>query len=204
MKNDKARKAIAIGALAELYRRQMTDAAIEMFVSALGDLTAEQVEHAARKAAASCKFMPAPVELRELAGKVSHADRAMLAFQALELAIEEIGGYRSPDFDDPAINAIVRHLGGWTRLCAMPCDEFDRFLRPQFLKAYEAISRNGVGSEAGARLIGEFERENARMGYNRPGDIVPVKTGLPWADETRRLGERRTATGTPRIEFQKP
>ena len=195
-------KTQAILALAEMFRRELSKAAVKMYVAALDDLTAEQVTKAATKAAIQCEFMPPPAKLRELAGIVGHADRAMLAFAAFERAVEGVGGYKSPDFDDPIINATVRHLGGWVRCCEMPCSEFDKFLRPQFIKTYESLSRSEVGVESCGRLIGEFERENARLGYSRPQDVIPVTTGLPWAGEHRRIAEKKA--DVPRVEFKRP
>jgi hypothetical protein len=56
------------------------------------------------------KWMPSPGELRELAGDVRPADRAVLAFQALKTACSRVGAFRSPDFDDPLINATVQSI----------------------------------------------------------------------------------------------
>lgn len=201
------RKAIVIGALAELYGKALSQPGLILYVHALRDVPVERVEAAAAKAAEQCKFMPLPVELRELAGEARPEDRAQLAWAAFEQAVESVGGYRSPNFDDPLINATVRGLGGWQRCCELPTSEFDKWLRQDFLKTYTALTRTGVSDEAARPLVGYFERENATLGYHRPQDRVEVATGLPWAGKpVKRLGDGATG-GRPaaaRIEFKKP
>ena len=148
--------------------------------------------------------MPPPAKLRELAnaGETSHGDRAVLAWGAFEKAVQGIGYYRSPDFDDPIINATCRNLGGWMAACCTEGEEFDKWYRQRFLKTYEVLSRRGVGDEESAPLIGCVQRENGRLGYDRK-EKVQVPTGLPWAGEHRKRIEQNRPTNVPRVEFQK-
>jgi hypothetical protein len=119
--------------------------------------------------------MPTPAELRELAGELKLTDRAEIAWAVFERAVTQQGGFRSVCFNDPAINATVLSLGGWEPLCSMPAHEFDAFLRPKFLKAYEANCRAGRGAGA---LSGGFAKENSLGGHQSPA-VVLIDCGLP-------------------------
>jgi hypothetical protein len=164
----------SVGVLAEAFGRTATEATIAAYTIGLGGLTPKQIENATGKALRTCKFMPTPAELRELAGELKLADRGEIAWAAFERAVAQHGGYRSVCFDDPAINAAVQSLGGWCACCEMPANEFDSFLRPKFLKAYEAHCRAGRGAGS---LAGTFARENALGGYGG-SQVVLITTGL--------------------------
>lgn len=201
------RKAIVIGALAELYGKALSQPGLILYVHALRDVDADAVEQAAAKAAQQCKFMPLPVELRELAGDARPEDRALLAWEVFASAVEGVGWYHSPDFDDPIINATVRSLGGWQKCCETPSSEFDKWLRKDFIATYTGYTRTGVSEDAARPLVGYFERQNAILGYHRPQDRVEVRTGLPWAGQpVKRLGSDRAHAdkSVPRITLQKP
>jgi len=145
--------------------------------------------------------MPTVSELRALTGETTPEDRALLAWGAFEKAVVRVGYYRSPNFDDPLINATVRHLGGWTRVCELDGEEFDKWLRKDFLKTYEALSRTGVGDEQAAPLVGYAERQNRSLGYDRSEDRCDVRTGLPWAGEPPKRLENRRPANVPRVEL---
>ena len=194
--------AAAVGILGEAWRQKVTPATIKAYQIGLDDLTSEAVKTATTRAIRQCKFMPTVSELRELAGETSHGDRAVLAWGAFEKAVQGIGYYRSPDFDDPIINATCRNLGGWMAACCTEGEEFDKWYRQRFLKTYEVLSRRGVGDEESAPLIGCVQRENGRLGYDRK-EKVQVPTGLPWAGEHRKRIEQNRPTNGPRVEFQK-
>lgn len=164
----------SVGVLAEAFGRTATEATIAAYTIGLGGLSPRQIENATGKALRSCKFMPTPAELRELSGELKLTDRAEIAWACFERAVTQHGGYRSVCFDDPAINATIQSLGGWTACCEMPAHEFDSFLRPKFLKAYEANARAGRG---GGAMIGTFARENAIGGHAAP-QVMLVATGL--------------------------
>jgi len=164
----------SVGVLAEAFGRTATEATIAAYTIGLGGLTPQQVENATGKALRSCRFMPTPSELRELAGELRLTDRAEIAWASFERAVTREGGYRSVCFDDPAINATVTSLGGWRALCEMPATEFDSFVRQKFIKAYEANCRAGRGAGA---MVGMFAQENAIGGHDQP-QIVFVETGL--------------------------
>lgn len=182
---DEQLKAATIMAMAELFRAPLTDVALQMYVAALADLTPPQVAFACAKLSTEARFRPVPAEIREAAGanEIKPADRAALAFEALKAACSRVGSYRSADFDDPLINAVVRHLGGWTRACDMPVSEFDLWYRKEFIATYEMFCRTGASPEQIAPLEGESEMANRQNGFLGADHScrVPVPTGLPWA-----------------------
>lgn len=182
--NSIGRFATLIGVLGESFRQKVTETTIEAYRIGLYDLPVDAIEKSIHAAIRSCKFMPTVAELRELAGGVKAEDRAVHAFAALEEAISGVGVYHSPSFDDPLINATVRNLGGWERICTMPGEQFDTWLRKDFIRTYSAFARTGVNGESTAPLIGLHERENRLLGYRREEDSIEVKTGLPWAGES--------------------
>lgn len=193
--SDSGRIVSAIGAMAELFGKQLTEAALELYARSVIDLGGAAVERAVSAAAVSCKFFPSPAELRDLAGRGQFraADRAAMAFQALKEACSRYGAFRSPNFDDPLINATVRNLGGWTRACEMPVSEFDVWYRRQFCEVYEMFARLGATPEQSARLIGEHEAVNAANGHQVDPRLTStdVQTRLPWT-QVRRLEHQPT------------
>jgi hypothetical protein len=177
----------AVTMLAEAFGRTVTVVTFRAYIAGLEGLTVEQIEQGVNRALKTCKFMPAPSELRELAGDLKGQDRAVKAWMALELAIVRQGAYRTVDFDDPVINATVRSLGGWERVCTTDAKEFDTFTRQKFIAAYTSLYAAGVGEEEAAPLQGIFDRENARLGYP-PQEPQKIVTGLPVPQRSPRIG----------------
>jgi hypothetical protein len=172
--------------LAEAFSRTASPATFAAYELGLDGLDVPTIKRGVQIALKSCKFMPSPAELRELAGELKAENRAQLAWIALEKAVKRHGGYRTVTFDDVVINAAVRSLGGWDRVCTALPAEFDVHLRREFLKAYTSLYASGVGEEQAAPLLGEFDRENARLGY-APQDVKQVITGLPPAPLAPRI-----------------
>ncbi len=205
MATEQQRKAIAVVALAETFGRNISEAGVKMYVSALEGISADAVENAVRQAAVSCRAMPPPVELRELAGEVKYSDRAELAFQALKEACSRIGAFKSPDFDDRIINATVRNMGGWQRACEMPVSEFDTWYRKEFVRIYEVFCRVGARRDDVAMLEGINEIENRAAGYLEAAarSQVKVPTKLPWAGQPVRLLDAPESRNVKLIEGSK-
>lgn len=189
-----------VSVLAEAFGRKLSETTHRAYQIGLNGLTAEQIERATELALATCKFMPTPAELRErVAGSV--ADRAVEAWEDFTKAVERIGSYKTVDFDDKVINAVVRSLGGWEQVCAKTGDEFDKWLRKDFLAAYEAYARRGVGDEAAAPLIGFFDRENAAGGYpSQKNHTIAIECKNP-TDAASKIEQKRA--DVPRIDLKK-
>lgn len=178
-----------VALLCEAFGRKPTEATFEIYQIALSDLTDQQVNAAATVASGRCRFMPTPAELREFAGVVSTDDRGIIAWQAVERAIH-LGPYKHVCFDDPCVNAAVRNLGGWvTFLARLTNAEAEKWARVEFLKAYAAFYRAGVGEDAGAALPGlaDCEVVDGRLCMPQP---VTVETGLEVDSVPRLAGPR--------------
>ncbi len=202
-KSDLPRFMALIGALAETFQKSPSEATFLGYEMALDDLPIERIEIAVRKAMRSCKFMPLGVELRELAGELSTTDRPRLAWDEFERAVVSVGGYKSPDFADPLINAVVRHLGGWVRCCDMPAEEFDVWLKKEFLAAYASYMRATPSPEACGPLVGISEAHNRIVAPSHPVPLVGIGTDLPALPNVGKAPPRINRGGdAPRVEFK--
>jgi len=200
-KSERDRITNCVTTLCEATGRSPTPATFLAYLIGTDGLTVEAVEDATGAALRRPdKWMPTPGELRQLAGDVNPADRAVMAFQALKAACSRVGGYRSPDFDDPLINATVRNLGGWTRACDIPVSEFDLWYRKEFIQVYEMFCRTGATAEQASPLVGETEAMNAANGFTKieHKERVKVPTGLPWT----RSSQARLETSVPQLAIE--
>lgn len=207
------RIATAIAALCEAFNRQPTPATFAAYEMGLAGMSAEQVEAACTKALQRCKFMPVPAELRELAAGdgAGFEATAEKAFHRLREAVKRFGPDTSVNFHDGAINATVRLLGGWQRVCNLPCEEFDKWFRKEFIATYCRVCRDGASDELRRYLGGTLECENAKFdgrvlksGHEyRLGefgtDIVsigsPYPPALPAPEPKRMIGVAREQFG---------
>lgn len=166
-----------IGAVLCAFDREATDATLQGYWWGLDDLSIEDVERSCRRALGECRRMPVPAELRELAGIARPEDAAQIAWQAVERATS-LGSYRTVDFEDRLINATIRSLGGWPAILERSPEEFDKWVRKDFLATYQAFSRTGVSDEAAAPL----------PGLSRTGDVRRIDgTSLEWESSTVRI-----------------
>jgi len=166
-----------VTAMAEVFNRSVSQATFSAYSIGLDGLSPDQINHATKLALAQCKFMPTPMELREmLTNKL--ADRAAKAWLCFERAVTKYGHVRSVNFDDVVINATVRALGGWEKCCTMPANEFDSFLQKRFQDTYCSLCRIGVPKEMTEPLIGLFDRQNASNKFP-VSEPIGITTGLP-------------------------
>lgn len=191
MANFEEAVAMAVNVLAAVFGKTVSPAMLQGYAIGLEGLTHRQIEQATKHAITRCRFMPTPCELRELAGDaVDLPGRAALAWQTVLDAVQFVGWYRSIDFEDKAINAAIRALGGWQWLCERAAGDQLPFLRRDFLNLYQAYARAGVPDFAALPLAGEFERENILLGYHREED-QPVRIG------ERGASRRQIGASTP-------
>lgn len=182
-----SKKVDALGAavllLCESFNREATEVVIEAYRMGLDDIPLEAIKKAVVTAIKTCRFMPTVSELRELTGEIKVEDRAVLAFAALNKAIDQHHYIRSVDFDDRAINATINTLGGWEAICDTPQKEWNTFFRKRFIDTYVAYTRSGrIGESAGAPCVGFIDRENHFNGFNT-NNLVRIETGLPLTHE---------------------
>lgn len=217
----------AITGLAATFNREPTEALLAGYWMGLQDLDQNSIERACARAMLECKFMPVVRDLRELAGMLSPEQRAIKAWEAFASAVQRLGYYRSPDFDDPVINATVRNMGGWEAVCIKASDngeEFEKFGRRDFERIYVAYCRTGITAHDAMRLSGHSEIANRASGMlvdnllRLPGDRKVlwspdrVETGLPAhtdaritraASESKKLSERGRSETSGLLELKK-
>lgn len=178
---------VAIAALGAAFGKEVSNPMLTGFRLGLNDLAVPDILLAVDRALRECKFMPSVYELRQLAGTMPTESRAVLAWGCVRDSIGRVGGYASVDFDDPIVNAAIRELGGWVKLCDTPAEELDRFIRPRFERTYCVLFQWGVSGESGAPLIGMCDGDNAAKGLlNHVAEPKRVVTGLPVVEVPRR------------------
>lgn len=128
----------------------------DAYWQALRDLTPEEIGRATQRALIECRFMPAPAELRQFAGwgRKRETDTA-IAWEAVRSAIARHDYTTSVDFG-PLVNAVVRNLGGWQRLCALGRDALDVWARKEFERIYGLFADVQVASLHGEPHAGAF------------------------------------------------
>ncbi len=152
--SDKAKFSAAITALCETFGQEATTPILHGYWLGLQDMTLEAVNVAVAKAIRSADKLPKPVELRRLAGEQTNEQRAISAWGDVLRAVA-LGPYKHIDFQDKHINAAVRNLGGWPTFCGRFTDEeSEKWVRLEFIKAYQAFSAGGVGGEVCEPLPG--------------------------------------------------
>ena len=165
---------VAMYALGEVFNRSISDKLIDLYIAGLAGVKTRDILNACQAAIQSSRFFPSPAELRDLAGAKSPArpeHRALLAWNAVRQAIQKVGAYVSPDFEDPTIHAVVRQLGGWTTICECQTDEM-QWLEKRFLAAYDSMRRMDLPPDQARRLVGLVELDNA--GGSQSPTAIPI------------------------------
>ncbi len=174
---EKPRFVEVLTAVAATFRQEPTEALLLGYWLGLQDLPLADVMRAAVRAMRESKFLPSVADLRGLAGDIPPEQRAVVAWDAVHQAYRRHGYYHSVDFDDPAVNAAIRNLGGWEKF-AERCEEEDVvWLRKEFERVYVAYVRRGVTLAEGAALLGYYERVNLAAGH-RVDRLVRIETTL--------------------------
>lgn len=187
-----------IAGLSRTFGREADEATYTGYELGLGDLTIEAIQTAVGTAMRTCEYMPTVVALRKLTGEASTDDRAIMAWAAFEKAVVCEGAYTTVEFDDPVINATIRNHGGWQRCCGLPCEEFDKWLRKDFLATYAALCATGISAEASKPLLGIHDATNTMNGHHKAvKKPLLIATGLPAHKNLRILG---TPSLKPAIE----
>jgi Domain of unknown function (DUF6475) len=150
--------AASLAILGGTFNRQITGPVLEGYWMALEDLGDEALATAVKKSLVTCKFMPTPAELRELAGvkEITTQGKALDAWAYVVSEIRRVGQYMAPNITDPVVRATVRQLGGWVRLCEMDSEQLHSFERQAFLKAYDANTARTLGDDSTRALGGRF------------------------------------------------
>jgi len=150
-----------IGALAVTFDREINAAFLTGYWIALRDLDLSSFTNAVSLALKACDRLPVPAKLRELASGGREEDRAIAAWSDVQRSAA-VSYMADLDFQDRTINAVVRHLGGRSSFFARLGSgvEEEKWLRIEFLKAYQSLGRCELSGEACAMLIGEADHES--------------------------------------------
>ncbi|NJR44238.1 hypothetical protein HC761_02045 [bacterium] len=161
-----------------------------LWFAALQALDIEQVERALQRhiqCPDAGQFPPKPADvLRHAQG--NSAANAALAWGRVVNAMARVGAYQSVDFNDAAIHAAVRDLGGWPLLCASPMEE-----RPFFQKRFEAAFKAYAA-------LADFEAPSELPGLTAQDWVL---AGLPPPEPVLIAGVRsvpRLGHAVPQIE----
>ena len=182
-----------LAALASTFNRECDQAMQTGYWIGLEDVELAAFKKSVEVSMRACKFMPTVAELREFAGEMRIEDRAQLAFAALSDAHRRHSYYHSVDFDDRAINATVRALGGWEMVSVTDGKEWNSFFRDRFLKMYSAYARNGVSAEAAALVDRVLGSRKCTERLRRQNQELFVQN-QNWPAGTARITARRHAT----------
>lgn len=113
-------------------------------------------------------------------GNITAVDRVTIAWAAVKAAVAREGGYATVVFDDPIINATIRALGGWVRVCDTESGEqFDAWLRKEFERTYSAFMAAGVQHDQAGPLVGLVDIANGATGHDERQAPRAIETGLP-------------------------
>lgn len=152
--SDKGPFSVAIGALCETFGQQATKPILHGYWLGLQDLELTDVQRAVAVSIRSATSLPKPVELRRFAGEQTNEQKAIAAWGDVLRAVA-LGPYKHIDFQDRLINAAIRNLGGWPTFCGRFTDEeSEKWIRLEFIKAYQVFSAGGVGGEVCEPLPG--------------------------------------------------
>jgi len=180
--------------LGETYRQSVSEATIEAYAVGLEGMAESQVLQAGKRAIQTCKFMPTPAELRDLAG-AGNVGRAIVAWGDVQRAMP-LGSYKHVDFADPIINAVIRLRGGWPAMFeSIKTAEGEKWYRIEFTKAYESLATAGVDGEACRPLAGLGEEQ---VVAGRVVPAIPVAIGCDATRRTQSLAVVRGAIAAPK------
>jgi hypothetical protein len=113
---------------------------LEVYATMLSDIPADELLAGVKYCIINHpNFLPSIATIRDAVSKMhpTHTVSGADAWGVVLQAIREIGVYKSPHFEDPAIARAVEAFG-WRNICLS--DEQDFAIRSQFIKAYEAYA----------------------------------------------------------------
>ncbi len=153
----------------ELFDAKLSEAKLTLYFDALQDLPLWVVLDGLDAAVRQCKFMPKPVEIRQLAVGTPE-DEAEEAWVRFKDMMRTVGAYRTPRFDAVVALAIADTFGTWPAACAADLSpEMWASKRKEFLRAFVRHQRADA-PPACKRLAGVFDLERG---------LPPVLEDLP-------------------------
>ncbi|MFZ9077492.1 MAG: DUF6475 domain-containing protein [Alphaproteobacteria bacterium] len=136
-RQQKLRFAAVIEQLGVIYGKEIDELLLRSYWDVLGEQDVNQTSMRAKRHAQVSRFFPKPSELMQEATNC----KAMKAWTHASEVAEKIGSYRSIDFEDRVINAVIRYMGGWPKFCAIESND-ESWRRKEFLEAYELLAED--------------------------------------------------------------
>ena len=169
--NDRRKFNSTILSMASLFDKELTEDLLDLYWSALNDLSDEEFSKAANTVARTCKFFPKPADFREQI--VPDVDvKASLAYDTVKKAFIDVGIYKSVTFADPVITAVINSLGGWIAYCEIPDSEL-KWWRKDFERLYRQYADKADRLDVPTSLPGLHEKGSNGQGR----DKAPVLIG---------------------------
>lgn len=135
--NDRAKFAQALGGIAEVYGKDLTEAGLTAWWNTLLGYDFDQVSRALNRHTRDAErgqWMPKPADIvRQIDGTPD--DAALEAWGKVDLALRRYGTGPAWVFDDPKIHYVLQAMGGTAQLATMDERDFG-FFREQFCKRY--------------------------------------------------------------------
>jgi len=177
---ERQRKIAAVYGLASVCGASVDENALKIWLMALEDFSATQVEAGIALAIKTEEYarMPVPAKvirkIREACGIPSPLDRqkAMEAQAEAEWGqvldqVRRVGSYGSPRFH-PTTQRVLRAMGGWGALCESMTSANRDFKRRDFVSMWQTYHEAGDAMEIGAYGVQQALEE--RMGQ-RPAEL---------------------------------
>ena len=163
---DKKRFGEMMGLMAITFDKQISKPLLDVYFKILQKYTIGKVEIAINKAMEQLRWFPKPAELIELGsgGPGKLEDIAQVQADIVIGAIHKNGAYRSMIFTDPVTTAVIQNcFGGWIKMCSELNEDEVKWLRKDFVKYYQAYTRQNI--ESNDKLVGIHEAENMMKGF---------------------------------------
>lgn len=174
----------------ELYGKpNPDDKIISLWWSALADWTLREVSAAFTayiKFSDEGHFVPKPASIIKILQGGDSGSRAMLAWSSVVVAQQRAGRYRSVEFSDLRIHAVLIDMGGWEEICRRTTDKDAPFVQKEFVERYRGYQTRPLPPTTPNRLMGITEVDRARFSLSISRDDV-FKLACASADDNSAL-----------------
>lgn len=180
MSSEDFKKAQLINQVAKMYRTELGDLMLTMYLKALKEYAATEVEQALQAFFANAdsgQFMPKPADIiKQLTGGTQ--TQSLLAWTKVDWAVRCIGTNASVCFEDRLIHQVIVDMGGWVSLGSKNNEEWP-FVKNEFEKRYRGYLASTLPRVFPERLIGSHDHTNGLNGRSEIGvRFIPCDTRL--------------------------
>ncbi|WP_288878568.1 hypothetical protein [Megasphaera massiliensis] len=186
----KADTLVALAAINTAYKAKLDKDQLDTYVNILSDIQPDILMVAVRSAIRSNKFLPTIAEIRSAAQDIYRMVLSependwYIAWNELVRAIARVGYSGKPNWENPILPEVVKHLG-WYNLCTMPSDD-QSIVRAQFRQIYTDIQGRHKKKMEYVSAVMQLKNESQRGAYKELGckfevlaEKMTIKGGLP-------------------------